>query len=113
MLQKFKVAFRGLLIACEHRAVLIQLLLGVLTVIAGFIVRLDCLEWCIFVLCIGLVIGFEIINTAIEKICDLIDENYNEKIKVIKDISAGSVLCISIMSLAICIIILFKRVIGG
>lgn len=36
-------------------------------------------------------IAFEAFNTAIEKICDLIDSNHNEKIKIIKDISAFSV----------------------
>ena len=41
------------------------------------------------------------INTCIERICDLIDESQNEKIKYIKDLSAGSVLLASIYSIVI------------
>ena len=38
------------------------------------------------------------INTAIEKMVDLITEEYNEKAKVIKDIAAGAVLISAINS---------------
>jgi diacylglycerol kinase (ATP) len=44
----------------------------------------------IFVVCFGVLIT-EIINTAIEKICDVVQPNYDERIKIIKDISAAAV----------------------
>lgn len=45
----------------------------------------------IFIVCFG-VLALEIINTAIEKICDIVKPDYDERIKIIKDISAGAVL---------------------
>jgi diacylglycerol kinase (ATP) len=32
-------------------------------------------------------------NTALERLCDFLTEDVNEKIKIVKDISAGAVIC--------------------
>jgi len=45
----------------------------------------------ILIVCFG-VLALEIINTAVEKICDIVKPDYDERIKIIKDISAGAVL---------------------
>lgn len=39
----------------------------------------------------GMVISTEILNTAFEYLCDLIEPKYSEKVKSIKDIAAGAV----------------------
>ena len=50
--------------------------------------------------------GLEIINTAIEKICNIISTDKNPLIKQIKDISAFAVLVQAIASLIIALILL-------
>lgn len=47
----------------------------------------------------------ELINTLSEEICNLISEEYNEKIKYIKDLAAGMVLVSAIFSAIIGLII--------
>ena len=43
----------------------------------------------------GLVLVAEMFNSAIEALCDFVESSHNEKIKVIKDISAAAVgICI-------------------
>jgi diacylglycerol kinase len=42
-----------------------------------------------------IVLSQEIMNTSIEYICDLVSLEYNDKIKNIKDLSAGSVFLLS------------------
>jgi diacylglycerol kinase (ATP) len=42
-----------------------------------------------------IVLSQEIMNTSIEYICDLVSMEYNDKIKNIKDLSAGSVFLLS------------------
>jgi diacylglycerol kinase (ATP) len=39
----------------------------------------------------GLVLITEIVNSAIEALCDFVEERHNEKIKIIKDIAAAAV----------------------
>jgi diacylglycerol kinase len=46
----------------------------------------------------------ELINTAIEYLCDLVEPNKNMKIKKIKDILAGVVLIVAVMSIIITLI---------
>jgi diacylglycerol kinase len=53
--------------------------------------------------------ALEMINTSIEKICDMIDSNPNSQIKVIKDISSGAVLMFTIFTFFVgCIIFIPK-----
>ncbi|MBQ6847249.1 MAG: diacylglycerol kinase family protein [Oscillospiraceae bacterium] len=49
-------------------------------------------------LCIGLVMSAELVNTALEKMCDTVTEEKNEKIKIAKDTAAGAVLISAIMA---------------
>jgi diacylglycerol kinase len=55
------------------------------------------------------VLALEIINTAIEKLSDIVNASIHPVIKQVKDLSAGAVLLASIMSFIIgCIIFLPK-----
>lgn len=79
---------------------------------AGFILKLDGMEWIAVILCIALVITAEMLNTCIEQVCDLISKEKREEIRKIKDIAAGAVLMSSIGALVVASIILIKHM-GG
>ena len=55
------------------------------------------IEWLIHALTIAGVFSAECFNTAIEHLCDIICDSYNEKIKIIKDIASAGVLCFGIV----------------
>ncbi|MFK8297783.1 diacylglycerol kinase family protein [Capnocytophaga cynodegmi] len=59
--------------------------------LVGFYFGISRTEWMIQILCCGIVLTIESLNTAIEKICDFIHPDYHKKIGTIKDISAGAV----------------------
>lgn len=112
-INKFKVAFLGIFHAYKiDRSVRIQFVLALITLFVGFLIKLTYVEWLIVILCIGLVITTELINTAIEKLCNIVVHNDDEKLGYVKDISAGAVLCISIISAIIMAIILINKL-GG
>ncbi len=108
-MKKFKVAFTGIYRGLHHPSILLQFVLGLCALIAGFVLKLTWLEWCIVLVCIGCVITAEILNTCIEKICDMYTTSYNTQIRDIKDLAAGAVLCISIISLIVALVILFHH----
>jgi len=83
----------------------IQTVIGSAAIVLGFTVSLSSVEWLLVLLCIGLVISLEMINSAIEKYCDLVTTDFHPGIKVIKDVAAGAVLVASLMSLVIGLII--------
>jgi diacylglycerol kinase len=68
---------------------------------AGFFFDITSSEWLVIILISALVMGLEAMNTAIEHLCDLYSTEANERIKKIKDISAGAVLISAIF--AVCI----------
>jgi diacylglycerol kinase (ATP) len=58
--------------------------------------RVTALEFFLLVLAAVLVIFAELINTAIEKLVDLVTDEYHELAKLAKDIAAGAVLVTSV-----------------
>ena len=83
----------------------IQTVMGVTAIILGFTVSISSFQWLLVLFCIGLVISLEMINSAIERYCDLVTTDFHPGIKIIKDVAAGAVLVASIMSLIIGLII--------
>lgn len=108
-MKKFADSFNGLVIAFKHKAVIIQVILGVMAVIGGIIIRLDAYEWLAFIICIAMVISGEIMNTAIERTGDYLNGEKDERIKVIKDLSSAAVLVNAIAALVICMICVIRR----
>lgn len=83
----------------------IQTVIGITAIALGFTVSLPSFQWLLVLFCIGLVISLEMINSAIEKYCDLVTTDFHPGIKIIKDVAAGAVLIASLMSLVIGLII--------
>ena len=108
--KKFEDAFRGLYEAFMDPSVFLQAVLGIMAVIAGFILKLERTEWLMVILCIGLVITAEILNTCIEKLCDLYSTAYSERIRKIKDMSSGAVLFAALIALTAAVMILLNHI---
>ena len=88
------------LVTTEH-SIMVQFSLGILITIAGFYFGITKEEWLIQTLTIGLVLGIEGLNTAVEKIADFIHPDYHKKIGFIKDIAAGAVFFAALISIII------------
>ncbi len=108
--ESFVNAFHGLRDCILHeKNFKIQSVITILVVIAGFFFKLNQTEWTLILLCIAMVLSFEIINSAIEKLCDLVCPDFNLTIKKVKDMAASAVLLSAIISFIIgCIIFLPK-----
>jgi diacylglycerol kinase (ATP) len=107
----FKYAFIGIYEGLKSQWNFKFHLLAACVVIAlGFYFEVSKMEWCVLLLCCALVISLELINTAIELLCDFIEPNKNEKIRIIKDISAAGVLVSAIIALVVGIIILIPYI---
>ena len=85
---------------------------ALLVTIAGFIFKLNLVEWAILALTIGLVISCELINTAIEAVVDLVTEDYHSLAKVAKDTAAAAVFVFAIIAVIVGLIIFLPKVIA-
>lgn len=108
LFKKFGYAFRGFYVALKEEKSLIIHLIATLFVIILSIILKDCLsliDVAIIVIVVCLVITVELINTAIENLCDLVSFKLNSKAKKIKDVAAAATLIMAICSIIVgCIV---------
>ncbi|MEJ1221715.1 diacylglycerol kinase [Sediminicola sp. 1XM1-17] len=90
-------ALRGaLLLVRTEASIKVQVFIGLLMTAAGFYFEISSTEWILQIFAIALVLGVEGLNTAIEKLADYVQPEYDQKIGFLKDISAGAVMLVSI-----------------
>ena len=61
----------------------------------------------------GMVTAAEAMNTAVERLCDFIEEGHNPRIGIIKDIAAGAVLLAAVFAAAVGIVVFLPPVLDG
>lgn len=76
----------------------IHLAMAVLVTVCGFVFGISLTEWLVCILCFALVIGAEMINTAIEAVVDLSSPKKHELARKAKDVAAGAVLVTAIFA---------------
>ncbi|MEJ5283734.1 MAG: diacylglycerol kinase family protein [Brevinematia bacterium] len=105
-IKSLKFAIKGLSFALfNEKNFQIHFFVAIVVILFSFILRIKKIEWLFIISAIFLVLISELINSAIEKSLDLIDNKYNKKIEIIKDISAGFVLLSALYSIIIGLLI--------
>ena len=87
----FKNSINGLRLVLKENSFILELIGGVILI--PYIIFSDIniiFQYSIIIIYI-LLLAFELLNTAIEKICNKINKNYDEDIKAIKDLSSSAV----------------------
>ncbi len=69
----------------------VQAIISILMCLGGFYFDISAQEWILQILAIGLVMGLEGLNTAVEEIADFVHPDMHSKIGLIKDFAAGAV----------------------
>lgn len=72
----------------------------------GVLLQLTVTEWAVILICIAMVIAMEMVNTALEHLCNLVYPGHSPVIKKVKDVAAGAVMLCA-MAAAICGFIIF------
>ena len=111
--QSLKNALNGIKeIIKTGRNIKIQIVFAILAVVMGIVLKINNIEALILVLTIFFVIVSEFMNTAIEMLADLYSTEYNEKIKILKDIGAGAVALSAIASVIVGIIMFLPKILN-
>jgi undecaprenol kinase/diacylglycerol kinase (ATP) len=67
------------------------------------------MQCALLLLCIAMVIGLEMLNSALEQLCNVVQKEYHPVIKSIKDMAAGAVLWASVFAAAIGLYVLLPK----
>ena len=106
----FGHAFEGIRAGVlEERNMKIHCAAAVLVILFGLLLHISVTEWCICFALFGLIMGLELVNTAIEAVVDLATQDFHPLAKRAKDTAAGAVLIASIMAAAAGLIIFLPR----
>lgn len=109
----FNDAINGIIFAIKNEANMrIHILATITVLLMCLFINISKLEIMLIIVMIALVIFSELVNTAIEKIVDIVSPEYNEIAKIIKDVASGAVLVNAIASLAIAYLIFYDRLIS-
>jgi diacylglycerol kinase len=90
-LRKLRTIYSGLRYAVIYDFSVAWKLVFSLLVLAAALVARDWVDSLLIVVVTALVLVAEIMNSAIEALCDFIEARHNEKIGIIKDIAAAAV----------------------
>ena len=103
----FKTVFDG------ERNMRKHVLLGIVAIIAGFVFRLNQMEWLWLLLSVFLVWIVEIVNTVFENVVDMFTDFHFHPIgKKIKDMAAGAVLMTAFFALIVAAIIFIPKILA-
>ena len=105
-MQGFRTAF------LTERNIKVMIVAAVVVIALGFTLNLDLLSWAIIIICCGLVITAELINTAIETVVDLVSPEFHPLAGRAKDISAAAVWVLSIMAAIVGLLVYVNAAIG-
>jgi len=95
--EKFRDALRGLKYGIRgHSSFFVHFFVAALVVVAAIALGCDASDWCVLLLCIGLVLTAELFNSAIETLHRGLDAETRERNWKALDIAAGAVLVASI-----------------
>ena len=94
---KFRDAFRGVRLGVfGQSSFAVHGVVTVLVLIAGAVLRVSQIEWCILTLCIMHVLATELFNTALESLAKAVDLQENPVLGTALDIASGAVLVTAI-----------------
>lgn len=108
----FRCALQGILDTAHERNFHIELCFMVLCIVLGFAFGISVTEWLVVVVCFGMVLGGECINSSIEAVVDLASPEFHELARKAKDAAAGGVLLFSVASFVVGVIIFVPRILG-
>ena len=109
----FKFAFSGIKELWVHESnTRIHLIFTILVMIMALLLKVNRVELCVLLFITGAVWSAEAMNSAVERVVDLVTLDKKPLAKAAKDLAAGSVLLLAITSVVIGLVIFLPKIIA-
>jgi len=109
--KKFHYAFAGLIDGILHDfSIQLQFVFAGIALAISLIFQFTVTEISILMVCIGMVICFEYLNSAVENMIDHLDSRFSKQAKTAKDLGAASVGFSALVSLIIGVMFLLNHI---
>ena len=91
--QKFGHALRGVRRGVAgQNSFAVHFFFAAVVVVAAAVLRMRCVEWCLLLLCIAMVMAAEMFNSAMESMARAVTSESNSSVRTALDISSAAVL---------------------
>ncbi|MHC0035872.1 diacylglycerol kinase family protein [Pseudoneobacillus sp. C159] len=111
--ETFRFALEGIHNAfIQEKNFRFHIVFSIIVILLSFVLSISKTEWMFILICIGGMVILELINTAIERIVDLVTSDYHPLAKQAKDIAAGAVLIFACLSVIIGLIIFIPKLLS-
>lgn len=112
-LASFKNSFNGLKYAyLNEQSLFIHALATILAIILGCLLKISLTEWLTIMTLLVMTAILELLNTAIESVCDAVTLEKSKRIKVSKDTASAAVFLSSLASLIVGLLIFVPKIIA-
>ena len=112
LVRSFKAAFEGIASTYKkEQNIKIHTIISLIVVLAGFIFKINYIEWLVCLVLIGFVMMAEFFNTSIEYVVDLASPDIHPLAKAAKDTASAGVLMMAIISALIGCVIFIPKII--
>jgi diacylglycerol kinase len=107
---RFAFAARGFRLAVRQPNLRIMLVIAGVVVVLAAVLDVSTGSWAILLLCIGTVVGAELLNSALETLADRVEPEDDPAIRDTKDIAAAAVLVVSVIAAVTGVVVLWPYV---
>lgn len=106
LVKSFSYALKGLVkVFREENNFKVQTFAGILVIFLAYYLKISRLEWLSLIIVVGLVVLTETLNSAVERVSDVLKPRINTYVKEIKDIMAAAVMISAVMAIVVGLII--------
>ncbi|MDP4170020.1 MAG: diacylglycerol kinase family protein [Bacillota bacterium] len=112
LIQSFSYALSGIISVIKaERNMRIHLSATVAVTIMAFYFSISSFEWLCLLLAIGGMLSLELVNSSIERVVDLVTEDYHPLAKQAKDMAAGAVFLFAIITVVMGAMIFLPKIV--
>ena len=112
LLQSFSYASQGIRSSLTERNFKVHCAAAVAALVLCAVLRVPAWGWAAVVICIGMVLAAESVNTAVESVVDLASPELHPLAKRAKDCAAGAVLILAAASVVVACIVFIPPVLA-
>ena len=109
-LKGFVYAWRGIVAGAAGRNFLVMLAAAIVVIVLGCILKISLMEWRLVTLAMGLVLSLELLNTAGEKLVDILSPDHGPRYGMVKDLLAGAVLVAALAAAIVGALVFLPRI---
>ena len=94
-----------------ERSAIVYLVASILGLMGAWMLHMSPMEWLVIILLLVMILSAELLNTAIEAVCNLVSPEYNPYVKIAKDCGSAATFVLSTVGIAVGFVMYIPKII--